>query len=80
MKLYDPAPAEGRVLAGTTAEAIARVWLHGGSCRQQCVSHPGRPKPKGTIMKRAGRTASEDFADNRVPGGNNRSGRDVGRH
>ena len=74
-KLFGSAPTEGRVLAGTMAEAIPRVWLHGGSYRQQCVSHPGKPKPKGTIMERVGRTAGENSADNRVSGGDNRSGR-----
>ena len=29
-------------------------------------SDPGRPKPKGTIMKQASQSASKDFVDNRA--------------
>ena len=42
---------------------------------RECALYPGRPKPKGTIMKRAGHDAGDDFADNRVPGGDKRFGR-----
>ena len=36
---------------------------------------PWEAEAKGHIMKRAGHDAGDDFADNRVPGGDKRFGR-----
>ncbi len=54
------------------AEAIPHRWLQGGRASAICASYLGKPEPKGTMMKRAGKPAGHDFADNRVPGGGQR--------